>query len=262
MRQEEQSQVEHLKSLEDVALPWQGQTCCSLPKVCFCVLGCIWEDTLRAEEPGTLSLAMAAQPSSEPWAALAACLGWKWQWGWHRFRKKKACSSSLIWDNPVRAVGKYFVTFFLESYMPQNGKLEFTGFIWPCSSQNIQKDGWKMTWSRSVAGQYLWRGQNVCHCPFENIHLWIRQQVVLANWATFKRSWVNTAFMSFTVRTNRSCMKDSFDYCISADNKIDESTGQVCDSLSLVFHFMWALSQPHEVCTKCESQPFHTTLIR
>lgn len=149
VRQEEQSQAEHLKSLEDVALPWQGQTCSSLPKVCFCVLGCIWEDTLRAEEPGTLSLAMAAQPSSEPWAALAACLGWKWQWGWHRFRKGPL--SLLLFTHlgqtttlPVRAVGNYVVTLFLESYTPQKGKLEFTAFVWPLFIQNRVKTFWKM----------------------------------------------------------------------------------------------------------------------
>lgn len=92
MRQAERSQAEHLKSLEDAALPWQSQTCSYLPKVCFCVLGCVWEDALRAEEPGTLSLAMAVQRSSEPWAALAACLGWRWQRGWHRFGKRTLSS--------------------------------------------------------------------------------------------------------------------------------------------------------------------------
>ena len=66
MRQQERSRVEHLKSLEDAAAARQRQTCSSLPKVCFCLLGCVWEDALRAEEPGTLSLAMAAQHSSEP----------------------------------------------------------------------------------------------------------------------------------------------------------------------------------------------------
>lgn len=64
------------------------------------------------------------------------------------------------------------------------------------------------------------------------------------------------------VSTNRSGTKDSFDYCISADNKIDASAGQVIFkasvNISRVFHFKCALSQPHGVRTKCESQTFHT----
>lgn len=104
-RQREQSQSEHLKVLGNDALPWQRQTCSSVPEVCFCVLGCVWEDALRAQEPGTLGLAMAAQPSSEPWAALAACLGWRWRWGWHRFREDlSARHSSLIWDTQPRCL--------------------------------------------------------------------------------------------------------------------------------------------------------------
>lgn len=39
VRQGQQSQVERLKSEEDVALPRQRQRCCPPPKVCFCLLG-------------------------------------------------------------------------------------------------------------------------------------------------------------------------------------------------------------------------------
>ena len=66
VRQVEQSQVEHLKSLEDAALPRRRQLSSSPPKVCFGVLGYEWEDALRAEEPGTLSLAMVVQSGSQP----------------------------------------------------------------------------------------------------------------------------------------------------------------------------------------------------
>lgn len=140
VRQGEQSQVEHGKSLEDVALPRQRQTSSPLLKACFCLWGCVWEDALRAEEPGTLSLAMAAQRCSEPWAALAACLGWRWQRGWHRFGKKAPQLAPLLLGHTtplhVRVDGNVIVTLFLESRRPQKRKFSFLPFVWPCSSKS------------------------------------------------------------------------------------------------------------------------------